>query len=132
MTGQPSCRFARGGAPFACQGPDYREVSVKDWGVESGHFIAWMRVAGLARFQKLWGKVDEPLKAGTRLRVHVQDNFPMKAFGGRKRLILSTSSEFGGRNDALGCSYMLAGICCLALSVRQYIQRRVDRLRASA
>ena len=32
-----------------------------------------MRVAGLARFQKLWGKVDEPLKAGTRLRVHVQD-----------------------------------------------------------
>jgi len=33
--------------------------------MESEHFIVWMRVSGLPHFRKLWGKINNGLKAGT-------------------------------------------------------------------
>eukprot|EP00747_Dinoflagellata_sp_TGD_P163883 gnl/TRDRNA2_/TRDRNA2_183075_c0_seq1.p1 gnl/TRDRNA2_/TRDRNA2_183075_c0~~gnl/TRDRNA2_/TRDRNA2_183075_c0_seq1.p1 ORF type:complete len:426 (-),score=82.44 gnl/TRDRNA2_/TRDRNA2_183075_c0_seq1:50-1327(-) len=108
----PKCSFMRLGKPFTCEG-DYREVIQPDWGLESGHFIVWMRIAGLPNFRKLWGKVDQDLKAGTRLRVNFVDNFPVKEFHGKKAFVISTSSVLGGRNDFLGYGYIFMGSCCL-------------------
>merc|ERR1719401_315304 len=85
----------------------------KEWGIENGHFISWMRVAGLPSFRKLWGKVDKPLKAGSRIRVHYQDNFPVKEFGGRKTLVISTSSGLSGRKKHIGYGYIAVGGCFL-------------------
>jgi hypothetical protein len=75
--------------------------------------MVWMRVAGLPTFRKLWGKIDEKLAAGTRLKVYVASHFDVTGFGGRKALVISTSSSLGGRNDFLGYGYLLVGLCCL-------------------
>eukprot|EP00811_Abedinium_folium_P002528 NODE_12321_length_1232_cov_2.653394.p1 GENE.NODE_12321_length_1232_cov_2.653394~~NODE_12321_length_1232_cov_2.653394.p1 ORF type:complete len:154 (+),score=42.23 NODE_12321_length_1232_cov_2.653394:347-808(+) len=110
----PACRFRlkNSDAEFNCTG-DYEEVAVGDWGIQSGHFIVWMRTAGLPTFRKLWGKVSTPLKAGSRLRVFFEDNFPVVPFRGRKTFVLSTSNALGGRNDFLGLGYIVVGACCL-------------------
>jgi len=99
--------------PLQCPGPEFDVKPVDDWGVESGHFMVWMRVAGLPNFRKLWGKVDERLAAGTRLKVYVASNFPVKGFHGEKAVVISTSSPLGGRNDFLGMGYLVVGVCCL-------------------
>uniref|UniRef100_A0A7S0FKI7 ALA-interacting subunit n=1 Tax=Pyrodinium bahamense TaxID=73915 RepID=A0A7S0FKI7_9DINO len=112
----PSCNFVREGVPFNCSG-HYRVVRRRDWGIQSGHFIVWMRIAGLPSFRKLWGKVSRQLKAGTVLTVHFQDNFPVREFRGRKAFVISTSSMLGGRNDFLGYGYMVVGSCCLIFGV---------------
>jgi len=108
----PSCNFVRRGAPFNCTG-NFHKVK-QDWGIQSGHFIAWMRVAALPSFRKLWGRIDSKLVAGTTLRVYVENNFPVKPYHGRKSLVLSTCSIIGGRNDFLGYGYIIVGGFCLA------------------
>jgi len=100
------------GNEVSCTG-DYHQVPVADWGVKSGHFMVWMRVAGLPKFRKLWGKVDRRLVAGTRLKAYVASNFPVSSFEGKKALVISTSSALGGRNDFLGQGYLMVGVCCL-------------------
>jgi len=112
MSGNASCNFSRRGEPFDCTG-NYHVLPAADWGVENGHFIAWMRVAGLPYFRKLWGRIDTALKKGTVLRVHFQDNFPVKPFGGRKGIVISSSSALGGKYDFLGYGYLFVGCCCL-------------------
>jgi len=114
--GTPTCRFERDGIPFSCTG-DYQEVRVKDWGIENGHFIVWMRVAGLPCFDKLWGRIDRKIEAGSTVRVHYVSNFPVKPFHGRKALVLSTATILGGRNDALGIAYLVVGSSCLVFGV---------------
>jgi len=114
FTDHPKCNFADiDGNSVPCSGPEYKEVAVPDWGVASGHFMAWMRIAGLPNFRKLWGKIDEPLVKGTRLKVYVASHFVVKPFEGRKAVVISTSSSLGGRNDFLGKGYLLVGLCCL-------------------
>jgi hypothetical protein len=114
--GGPSCNFERDGLPFACNG-DYQEVYDLDWGIENGHFIVWMRVAGLPSFDKLWGKIDRKIEAGSTVRVHYVSNFPVKPFHGRKAFVLSTATVLGGRNDALGIAYLAVGSACLIFGV---------------
>lgn len=110
--GQPRCNYTRDGKPFECTG-DYREVRVDDWGIESGHFIVWMRVAGLPNFMKLWGRIDRTIKAGSTIKVHYVDNFPVKPYYARKALVLSTASVLADRNNFLGLGYLSVGGCCL-------------------
>jgi len=123
MTDSPVCNFTRAGEQghFDCSG-DYRKVRRKSWGIESGHLIVWMRIAGLPNFRKLWGKVDEPLSAGTKLRVYFVDNFPVKKFYGRKSVVLATSSLLGGRFDLLGVGYIVLGVCCLTFGMWKLTQ----------
>jgi len=109
----PSCKWVNFlGEETTCEGA-YKESPVADWGVESGHLIAWMRVAGLPTFRKLWGRVDRPLKAGSTLRVHLASHFPVRQFRGGKGIVISTSSALGGRNDFLGFGYLAVGVACL-------------------
>lgn len=127
-SGKPKCNFMRAGQSFNCSG-NYREVRQHDWGIESGHFINWMRVAGLPRFMKLWGRINTDVKAGTTLRIHFVDNFPVKPFHARKAFVLSTASALGGQNDFLGIGYLAVGGGCLVFGLA-FLWRHIAKPRA--
>eukprot|EP00927_Polykrikos_kofoidii_P061614 TRINITY_DN56448_c0_g1_i1.p1 TRINITY_DN56448_c0_g1~~TRINITY_DN56448_c0_g1_i1.p1 ORF type:complete len:373 (-),score=47.68 TRINITY_DN56448_c0_g1_i1:42-1160(-) len=107
-TADPRCHFERQGEPFECKG-DYRISRTRHWGIQSGHFNVWMNIAGLPQFRKLWGKIDTPLPAKSRLKVFVQNIFPTESFGGRKSFVLATRTSLGGRNDFVGYAYLVVG-----------------------
>mmetsp|Transcript_7676 Transcript_7676/g.16886 ORF Transcript_7676/g.16886 Transcript_7676/m.16886 type:complete len:450 (+) Transcript_7676:132-1481(+) len=114
----PSCSFTRLGQPFDCaDGSGYRLVQHDDWGVESGHFIVWMRTAGLPGFRKPWGKITRKLEAGSTLKVHFSDDFNLDDVGeSAKVFIISTGSTWTGKTPYLGGGYVLIGSCCIILS----------------
>ena len=86
--------------------------------MENEHFIVWMRPAGLPNFRKLWGRIDDrDLKAGSRVRVKIEDNFDVSSFNGKKFLILSTVNAFGGKNSFLGISYIVLGGISIILAI---------------
>ena len=82
------------------------------------HFIVWMRPAGLPNFRKLWGRItDTDLKAGSEIKVTIDNNFDVSSFNGKKYLILSTVNAFGGKNSFLGISYIVLGGISIILAV---------------
>mmetsp|Transcript_66060 Transcript_66060/g.123220 ORF Transcript_66060/g.123220 Transcript_66060/m.123220 type:complete len:431 (+) Transcript_66060:122-1414(+) len=117
-TTAPTCNFTRQGIPFDCAGDSgYKLVQHADWGVESGHFIVWMRTAGLPGFRKPWGKISRKLEAGTTVKVRVLDNFNLQDVeDSRKVFIITTGSTWTGKTPHLGLGYVLVGSCCIILS----------------
>jgi len=87
----------------------YPEIVSPLEGVQNEHFIVWMRTAGLPYFRKLHGKIDSDFVAGQNVTFNVELNFEVNSFGGSKSLVLTTLAEFGGKNIALGRSYLIIG-----------------------
>jgi len=78
-------------------------------------FIVWMRTAALPTFRKLWRIINQPLVGD--VTVHIQNNFPVQQFGGKKYVVLSTTSWLGGKNPFLGYAYMVVGSVCILLAI---------------
>ena len=86
-------------------------------GVTNEHFIVWMRTAALPDFRKLYGWIDQPIAAGTKLTFNVQPNFEVASFKGSKALVVSNNNIFGGRNTALGNNFIIVGLMALGFSL---------------
>ncbi|XP_041028108.1 putative ALA-interacting subunit 2 [Juglans microcarpa x Juglans regia] len=75
--------------------------------------IVWMRTAALPSFRKLYGRIEEDLNADDVIVVNLMNNYNTYSFGGKKKLVLSTSSWLGGKNDFLGVAYISVGSSCI-------------------
>ncbi|KAH7568530.1 hypothetical protein JRO89_XS06G0011400 [Xanthoceras sorbifolium] len=79
--------------------------------------IVWMRTAALPSFRKLYGRIEEDLDAGDVVVVRLMNNYNTYSFGGKKKLVLSTSGWLGGKNDFLGAAYVFVGSSSVIISI---------------
>lgn len=79
--------------------------------------IIWMRTAALPSFRKMYGRIEEDLDADDVIAVHLMNNYNTYSFGGKKKLVLSTSSWLGGKNDFLGVAYVFVGSSSIIISL---------------
>lgn len=84
---------------------------------EDEDLIVWMRTAALPTFRKLYGRIEQNLDANTQIAVDISNNYNTYSFGGKKKLVLSTTSWLGGKNDFLGVAYITVGSLCIFLAL---------------
>lgn len=76
--------------------------------------MVWQRPGGQVPMQKLYGRIDSVIPAGTTVVLTVANRYNTYAFGGSKRLIITTNSWVGGKNLVLPGVYLAAaGLCYL-------------------
>ena len=86
----------------------------KQWiSLKDEHFLVWMRPSGLPNPMKLWGKIETDLKKGDNIRIEIESNYDVKHYDGKKKIILSNSTIFGGKNTFMGICYIVIGILSL-------------------
>jgi hypothetical protein len=85
--------------------------------VDNPDFINWMRAAALPHFRKLKYVIPVDLPKGTALLIDIQNTYRVSGFGGEKRLILSTVTVLGGKNDFLGAFSVLSGVVMILLAI---------------
>lgn len=94
------------------------------------HLIVWMRTAAFPSFRKLWGRIyhegitEDKLPKGYYL-LTIEYNYPVIPFDGRKLIILSNTSWFGGREFFLGIGYVAFGSFTVLLTITLFIIQRL-------
>jgi len=82
-------------------------------GVTNEHFVNWMRIASMPKFRKLYGVINTDLKVNDLLTFNVTANWEVQSFKGKKTLVITTASPFGGRNIQFGNSFLGVGSICV-------------------
>ncbi|XP_034042060.1 transmembrane protein 30C [Thalassophryne amazonica] len=85
--------------------------------------IVWMREAAFPNFKKLYGVLrpfEEPFTEGLPAgdySINISYNFPVQYFRGRKHVVLTTLTWFGGQNHFLPIAYLVSGNLILVIAV---------------
>lgn len=99
-------------------------------GYMNEHLIVWMRTGAFPSFRKLWGRLyhegitEEKLPKGYYL-LTIEYNYPVTSFEGRKLIIISNTSWFGGREFFLGIAYLTFGSFTVILTITLFLIQRL-------
>ncbi|KAL3640801.1 hypothetical protein CASFOL_015769 [Castilleja foliolosa] len=85
--------------------------------IEQEDLIVRMRTAALPTFRKLYGRIETDLEAKEKITVTIQNNYNTYSFNGEKKLVISTATWIGGKNDFLGRMYMTVGGASLCFAI---------------
>jgi hypothetical protein len=104
----------------------------KQWmDLTNEHFIVWMRPSGLPNPKKLWGRIEQDLESGTQIDVVINNNYNVDFYEGKKKIILSNATKFGGKNKFLAVSYIVVGalslICAIVFPIGYKIQQEKEK-----
>mmetsp|Transcript_833 Transcript_833/g.1219 ORF Transcript_833/g.1219 Transcript_833/m.1219 type:complete len:341 (-) Transcript_833:54-1076(-) len=78
-------------------------------GVKNEHFLVWMRVAGLDKFRKPYGRIEQALSAGDTVDFSIVNNFVVESFEGSKSIVLAHMGSLGGSNNYWVVSFFTMG-----------------------
>jgi hypothetical protein len=119
---------------FLCQNTNYNSTAgnldscptgARYADVGNEEFIVWMRTSGLPDFRKLHRIINTDLKAGDTIEITVNNVFPVTPFDGEKRIVFSTTTWIGGKNQFLGWAYIVVAILCIVLAMAFGIKQAV-------
>ncbi|XP_070770431.1 transmembrane protein 30C [Enoplosus armatus] len=85
--------------------------------------IVWMREAAFPNFKKLYGvlyRANKPFTKGLpagNYSIEISYNFPVQYFRGRKEVVLTTLTWFGGQNHFLPVAYLVTSSLILLIAV---------------
>ncbi|XP_044074011.1 transmembrane protein 30C [Siniperca chuatsi] len=85
--------------------------------------IVWMREAAFPNFKKLYGvlyRANKPFTMGLpagNYSIEISYNFPVQYFQGRKEVVLTTLTWFGGQNHFLPIAYLVTSSLILLIAV---------------
>ena len=101
-------------------------------GYKNEAFEVWMRTAAFPTFRKLYGILNvKRLESGVH-ELQVNYAYPVTAFDGTKRIILSTTSFVGGKNSFLGISYLVVGCLSFAVALGLLVIHFITKRRQSS
>uniref|UniRef100_UPI0037E8D9F8 transmembrane protein 30C n=1 Tax=Semicossyphus pulcher TaxID=241346 RepID=UPI0037E8D9F8 len=85
--------------------------------------IIWMREAAFPNFKKLYGvlyRAEKPFTKGLpagNYSIDISYNFPVQYFRGRKEVVLTTLTWFGGQNHFLPITYLVTSSLIFLLAI---------------
>ena len=95
------------------------------------HFLVWMRPSGLPNPKKLWGHINRDLKKGEIIDVTINNLYDVSYYSGKKKIVLSNATKFGGKNKFLGISYIVVGslsiLCAILFPIGYKFQMQKEK-----
>ena len=104
----------------------------KQWiDMTNEHFLVWMRPSGLPNPRKLWGRINRDLKKGETIDITIDNKYNVNNYKGKKKIVLSNATKFGGKNKFLGVSYIVVGalsiLCAILFPVGYKFQMQKEK-----
>ena len=96
--------------------------------ITNEHVMVWYQMESFPIFYKLWGHINQTMKAGVNYTLTIANNFNITQFEGKKYVYLSEVNMLGGNNKFLGLVYIIAAgvivfmmlIFCVLYCIRIY------------
>ena len=104
----------------------------KQWiDMTNEHFLVWMRPSGLPNPRKLWGRINRDLKKGEVIDITIANKYNVNNYKGKKKIVLSNATRFGGKNKFLGVSYIVVGalsiLCAILFPIGYQFQLKKEK-----